>query len=406
MPTLASANRAALSYIAEATFGTTPGTGTAKNIRFTGESFSFDLSKETSKEIRSDRQNSGATTVDASASGGFNFEMQYREYDPFLEGALFSDYTVFGTDGVGSTNTATFATGTITASVATTGANDWSTLQKGQWFRVITGSSALNNGKFFRVSTATAPTDTVITLDASTPATADAGVTGVYVQTSRLTNGTDQKFFSFEKSFGDVTQFLLYRGMCASKMNWKFAAGSLSDGSFEFMGKDSVRAAVTGMPSAAAASQAFNIQNGVRGIGQLWEGTAPLTSTYIKSLDLTVDNNLRAQTALGTLGAVGIGVGDFKPTGSFEAYFADGAQYDKFLADTYTALTVGTQDTSGNGYIVTLPYIQLMSAKVLAGSKNTDIMASFTFEGFADLSNATAGLRKTIFIDRVGVIGT
>ncbi len=405
MPTLASSNRAALAYIAEATFGTTPGAGTAKNLRFTGESFSFDLSKETSKEIRSDRQLSGATTVDASATGGFNFELQYREYDPFLAAVMGSDYVVYGVDGVSVTTTVAAAATTLTASVATSGASAWSTLQRGQWFRYSHVGTA-NDGKFFRVSTVTAPTDTVITLDASTPAAVVASTAGAFVQTSRLSNGVLQKFFSFERQLTDTAQYQLYKGMCANKMNWKFAAGALSTGSFDFMGKNMIRAAVTGLPSAGAASQAFEIQNGVRGIGQLWESTGPLTSTFVKSLELNVDNGLRAQTALGNLGAVGIGTGAFSVTGTLEAYFADGSLLDKFLADTYSAVTVGTQDISGNGYILTLPRIQQMSHKIMAGAKDQDIMASISFTAFSDDANAVAALRKTMFLDRVGVIGT
>lgn len=401
MPTLASSSRAAVSYIAESTFGTTPGSGTANNLRFTGESFSFDLTKETSKEIRSDRQNTGATTVDASASGAVNFELSYREYDTFIAAALMNTFSAYGTAGVGAAFTADFTSTTITnTGSALTGADAFTNLQKGQWFRLATGG--VNNGKFFRVSTATAPTSLVITLDASTPAVVGTGVSTCKVQTSRLTNGTTQTSFSIEKSFSDITQFLTYRGMNVSKMNWKFASGALSTGSFDFMGKDMVRNGATQMPSAPAASQTYNIQNGVRGIGQLWEGGSPITSTYVKSLDLTVDNNLRLQTALANLGPVGIGVGDCKVTGSFEAYFADGSLYDKFLADTYTAVTIGTQDSAGNGYVVSLPNIQIMTGKIMAGGKNQDVMAQFTFEAFADLTNVTSALQKVLFVDRVG----
>jgi hypothetical protein len=406
MPTLASSNRAAISYIAESVFGTTPGAGTAKNLRFTGESLNFDLSKDASKEIRSDRQVPGTTTVDASANGALNFELSYREYDPFLEAALFSAYTEYGTSGVGATFTADFTTTTITnTGAALSGANAFTVLQPGQWFRLLAPANP-NNGKFLRVHATTAPTSTVITLDAATPATAATGVASCAIQASRLTNGTTPKFFSIERTLADVGQYQLFKGMHVNKMNLKFAAGARTDGSFEFLGKNMVRAELTGMPSAPGASQTFEGQNGVTGIGLLWEGTGPLTSTYVKSLDLSIDNALRSQTALGTLGAVGIGVGDFGCSGSAEMYFADGSMWDKFLNDTYTAITVGTKDGDGNGYILTLPRVAITGYKVMAGAKNQDIMASVTFQAFSDDANAVPGLRKTLFLDRVGVVGT
>jgi hypothetical protein len=404
MTTLASSNRASLAYVAETAFGSVPVAGSPAALRFTGESFDFSLSKEVSKEIRQDRQNSGATTVDASASGGFNFEAQYREYDTLLAAAMQGAWSVFGTNGISTSFTADFTATTITASVAPTGSSALTGLQKGQWFRMTTGGA--NNGKLFRVSTTTAPTTTVITLDPSTPAVVASGVATCAIQASRLTNGTTLTTFSVEKAFNDIAQFFTYRGMAVNKMSLAFASGAMTTGSFEFMGKDVVRNGATQMPGGAgaiAASQTYNVQNGVKGMNVLWEGGAPLTSTFVKKLDLSVDNSLRAQTALANLGAVGLGVGDFNPTGSFDVYLADGTLYDKMLGDVYTSLSFATQDTAGNGYVVTLPRIQLMTGKILAGSKNQDVMAQFTFTGFADLQNATAALQQTIFIDRVGV---
>lgn len=405
MSALASTSRVQMRYIAESTFGVTPGAGNANNLRMTGESLNYDLSKEQSKEIRSDRQIGGAVTVDADASGDINFHFQYNEYDGILAGLMMSAYSVYGTAGVGTSFSAAYTATTITASVAPTGSSDFTTLQKGQWFKVVHAGNA-NDGKWFRVSTSVAPTTTVITLDAGTPASVVGSTAGCTIATSRLTNGTTETSFSIEKNLTDITQFICYRGMYASKMGLKLASGALIDGSFSFMGKDPVRAAVTALPGTPVASRTFDVQNAVRGVGQLWEGTAPLTGTYLKSVDINVDNNLRAQKAVANMGAVGIGVGDFVPSGSFSAYFANGTLYDKFLADTYTALTVGMQDTAGNGYVITLPRIQLMSAKVTAGAKNQDIMADFTWTAFADLTNATAALQKTMFIDRLGVAAT
>jgi hypothetical protein len=406
MPTLASSGRAQLAYIKESVYGTTPGAGNGRFLRQTGESLNFDLSKEDSKELRSDRQTSGATTVDAGVSGGFNFHVQYAEYDQLIEGALQNTYTVFGTNGVSATATITFATGTLTASVATAGSSDWSTLQRGQWFRVNAPGNAANDGKFYRVHSTTPPTTTVITLDPSTPATAAAAVANCTIATSRVSNGTTLMSFTMEKSFTDVTQFFTYRGCGVNKMSLNFASGAIADGSFDFMGKDAIRGAVTALPGATAASQTYEIQNGVRGIGHLWENGAPITSTSIKSMTMELNNNLRGQKALGTLGNIGLGVGDFDVSGTMEAYFADGTQFDRFLNDTYTSITVGIKDTSNNGYVFQLPRVLLMGAKVVAGGKNQDIMATFDYMAFADTANAVAALQKTMFIDRCGAAVT
>lgn len=401
MSALASTSRAQMRYIPEAVFGVTPVAGNPKALRFTGESFDFAQSKEVSKEIRSDRQLTGATTVDATSSGDINFEMQYAEYDPIIEGLMMSSFAAYGTNGVGTSFSAAYTANTITAAVAPTGSSDFTTLQRGQWFRVNHLTNA-NHGKVFRVSSTVAPTTAVITLDASTVATVAASQAGCALQSSRLTNGVFERSFTFEKEFADVSQFFAYRGQYVSKASLKFSSGALLEGSFSFMGKDALRSAVTTLPGTSVASQTYEIQNAVKGVGQLWEGGTPLSTTFIKSLDLMMDNNLRNQGAIANLGPVGIGVGDFSGTGSFQAYFANGSLYDKFVNDVYTALTVSCQDPAGNGYVFSYPRAMLMSSKVVASGKNGDVMADFTFTAFADDANAIPALRKTLFIDRVG----
>jgi hypothetical protein len=368
----------------------------------TGESLNFDLSKEESKEIRSDRQISGAVTVDANAAGGFNFHQQYAEYDPLIEGAMASTWSAYGVNGVGTTFSGTVAVGSITAAVAPTTTSAFTNLALGQWFKYTAPGDVANDGKFFKVHSVTAPTSTVITLDASTPGVAAGPTAGSFVSTSRISNGVLESSFTIEKEFADVTQFLTFRGMTVAKMNINFASAALTDGSFEFMGKDVIRMAATQMPGTTAESQAYDIQNGVRGVGTIWLGTVPLTGTFIKSLSLSTDNTLRGRKALANLGNVSIGYGDFKASGQMEIYFADGTQYDRFLNDTYAALVLSCTDSSKNGYVFTMPRTLLMNGKVTAGAKNQDIMATFDFTAFADDANAVVALRKTLFIDRVG----
>jgi Phage tail tube protein len=133
---IATTSRAQLRYIPEATFGVTPVSGNAINLRMTGESLSFNLTKESDKEIRSDRQMTSTTTVSAAASGDVKCHFQYAEYDKLLAGTMQNPFTVFGVNGVGATFTADFTATTITASAATSGASIFTNLQRGQYFKL------------------------------------------------------------------------------------------------------------------------------------------------------------------------------------------------------------------------------------------------------------------------------
>lgn len=413
MPTFASADRTQIAAIKEVTFGVTPVAGNGFNLRMQGEGFAFDLTKQSDKEISADAQPTSSTTVDADSAGDLKIHMQYAEYDPFFAGVLRSAWAAFGTNGIGATFIGTMTVGTlgtvastITASVATSGSSLFTTIQPGQWFRLNAPGNG-SDGKWVRNSLSVAATSTVITLDVWTPLlVVGTSVAACTVATSRLSNGTTLSSFSIEKQLADVSQYFMYTGQTPSKFSTQLSTAAQTEGTFTFMGKSSVRAAVTGLPGSTVASQTYEIHNGVVGAGTLWEGGAPLISTSIKTISIDIDSALRKQGALGALGAVGVGIGTISVKGNLEVYFADGTLYDKFVGDIYTSLIFSTKDVNGNGYMITLPRAMLTNAKILAGSKNTDVMASFQYEAFADRANANAALRKTVIIDRLGAAVT
>lgn len=401
---LASTSRGQIAYIEEATFGVIPVAGTPRDLRITGESLDYAITKEQSAEINSTRAVSSVVPVGATTSGGLQGEMQYAEYDEFMAAVLQNDFAAYGTNGVGTTFTADFTATTITAAVAPTGANAFTTLKKGQWFKINAPTSA-NHGKFLRVSKTTAPTSTVITLDTNTPAVVVASVANCSVATSRLTNGTDQRSYSIERKVLDNGTFMTYRGQTASKLSLSIQSGSLSSISIDFMGKDMiVDDSATNLPGGGTttASYAYDIHSGVSGTDcQIWID-GPLTGTYVKSLTFDYDNALRAQDALCVLGSVGIGSGQIVCTMSAQIYFANIDLYNSFLANEYPEVIFSSIDPVGNGYFFTLPRANISTVKTNMGAKDQDMMLDVTFTCVRDAGNADATLRQVVFIDRVG----
>ena len=404
---LASTSRVQVRYIKESVFGTTPVAGNSTNLRVTGESLNFTLNKEVSAEINAYRASTSMVPVTAEASGGVQGEMQYAEFDPLLEATLQSVYTVYGTNGVSTPLSLTFAPGTITAGAATTGANLFTLLQQGQWFKV-SGTGTANDQLLFRVSKTVAPTSTIITLDPGTPAVAGGPYATTTVASSRLTNGTTQPSFTLEREVGDVGEFFSFRGMTASSMSVNIASGSLSTVEFNFMGKDSKQQASTMMPGTPVASRNYKIMSGVSGqVCALWVGGAPLAGTFINSVALSYDNSLRAQNAICSLGAVGIGSGTINATMDIEVYFSSGATfYSQLLNNSNIEVAFTAIDTDGNGYVFTFPAANVSTYTVNAGGKDADLMAQITLTALLDLGNVTPALRKVVFIDRVGAAVT
>lgn len=398
---LASSSAVAVRVIKESVFGTIPVSGNPTELRVTGESLDFSISKETSKEINTRRTVNSMVPVGANASGGLQAEMHYAGLEALMESTLQSTFTEFGTDGVGiATPTTSISATAITATSATSGTSLFSNLQKGQWFRVL--SAGANNGKILRVSTVTAPTSTVITLDAGTPATVSAGES-IQVQAARLTHGATQSSWTIERVVSDIGVFMAYTGMTPSKMSLNVASGSLSSVSFDFMGKSAIENTATNLPGSVQSAPTYDIHSGVSGAtNAIWLDGAPVTGTYVKSVTLDFDNALRSQEAIGTLGAVGVGSGTINCTLSMQVYFANKDLFTKFRTNAAISVMFGSSDAAGNGYMFSVPVGNLSSWKSNAGSKDNDMMVDISVTALSDDSNAVVALRKLLFVDRFG----
>lgn len=398
--------------IPELTFGVVPVAGNPRNVRVTGETLDFNISKEESKEINATRTISSVVPVSANASGGLQGEISYQEWDVLMAATLQSTFSVYGTNGVaGTASTFAYTATTITNSVtALTLTDRWTgdavSPALGQWFQVQHPGNA-NDKKILRVSPTVAPTATVITLDASTPAVVVAATAGGKIATSRLTHGITQSSVTIERNSADIAQFFAYTGMTPSKMDVNIASGSLSTISFDFMGKSAIRTGVTQLPGTPIASYTYDIHSSVSGSTcQLWEGGVPITDTSVKSISLMFDDNLRSQEAVCSLGAVGIGAGTIKISGSMSVFFANGALFDKFKANTNSSIIFSSVDGAGNGYIFTIPVANISSWKTNGSAKDQDMMVDMQFIGLRDAANAVPALQKAIFIDRVGALLT
>lgn len=424
MPTLASSNRAQLAYKLEgvypANWGVIQG-GNGTKLNMTSETLDYTVKTESSKTIRSDRQTPDIVQVGASAQGGFGFEHQYKEYDPFLLGVLESaGYTVYGTNGVSTTLpaitsivTASSIT-TITFTSATSGADILTGLQRGQWFSFRAPAAATQAVKDYvasrpwRVSLITAPTATVLVLDASTPMdTARSGTTMAALSTigtSRANNASVMTSYSLEIAQEDISIFRQYRGMVPAKMDLKLAVGSIVTGMFEFVGKDMVNP----MPTATAmgtavASQTFTPANATRGVFDIIEGGVSISSTtYIKSADLSIDNTLRAQDAVGVFGSAGVAAGTMVITGKLEVYFADATIYNKLLSGVASSFCLPIVDVDGNGYVYYFPRIKYTAGKTNAQGLDQDQMLSMDMQALPDITVGSPTLGLSVVIYRVG----
>lgn len=397
-----------LRYIPETVAGVTPNTGNGVNLRMTSPTMKAAVKTTSSQEVAAHRMSSGLTRVDMDLDGGFNFELSGKEYDPFFEGLLDQAFAHFGTAGIGSVFQMATTASAITASAATTGNSIFTNLPQGSWFKVVPPAAATQAvkdyfaDKWFKVSTATAPTSTVITLDPSTPISGVglmAATAGYAISASRIQNSAGlNRSFTLEHALTDINQFLPFRGMRTNSMELSLDVGSIITGSFGFLGlgHDGMVGAST-LPGSPVASQSLDVMNSVADVGAIYENGSSIlssSSSFIKSVKLSVANGLRSQKALGVFGNAGVGLGELEVSGTMEIYVESASYYNKWLAGTTTTLALGMADSEGNGYMVELDKVQFKDGGLNLGGRNDDVMLSLPFQASYNASSGR-GIRIT-----------
>jgi hypothetical protein len=392
-----------LRYIPEVTQGVTPGAGNGINLRVTNPTMKASVSNVKSNEISSTRMVSGSTNTDIDVSGGFDFELSGKEYDPFIEASVYGSFAHYGTAGLGTTFSCTTAATTITAAVAPTTTSVFTLLANGSWIKLVppvgasTAIKAYFADRWFKVS---GTTSTVITLDATTPIAAPGlgitAVAGYAISQSVVSNGNTAKFFTFEWDQTDITQKLSFKGMQTNTMSLKLDVGSIITGSFDFIGMSHDISATTILPGSPVASQSLDPMNAVTDVGLVMENGANLLTagSFIKSVSLDISNNLRAQKAVGVYGNAGVGSGELAVSGSMEVYFTDATYYRKWLDGTTTSLVIGMADDKGNGYLVELDKVKFKDGGLNIGGKDSDVMLSLPFDAFYNAGTGR-GIRIT-----------
>lgn len=200
-----------------------------------------------------------------------------------------------------------------------------------------------------------------------------------------LRNGTTRTSFTIEKAFLDQSpiNYAVYKGMVPGQMSINYQAGSIVTGSFSFIGTThSVGASQLGAPVAATT---YDVLNAVSNVGRISEnGTTISAANFIQQLQVSFNNNLREQMAIGTLGLIGVGAGRFEATGTLKAYFDNTTYYSRYLAGTRTSLMVRQSDSAGRVTCMTHPVVEYTSGKIVADGPNNDVFCELGFTAVLD----------------------
>jgi len=382
MPDFGTSNRVALRQVAESTWGTTPATPTLEAIRFTSESLNYNSDFVTSEEIRSDRMTPDTIQVSSQGGGDISGEWSYASYDDLIEGAMYSTWVETGSAQGPDTTIAIVKTGgspntwTLTDSGTSLDGNSWVV---GQFVQVTGFATA---GTFFAEITSIAA-GTLGIQPLTDVASETAGDSVTITPLDFIRNGTTKNSYTIQKSFTDLAtaEHWNFTGSRISTWSLELATGSIMTTSFGVLAKDAQMTETQFSGATVNAANTNTVLNAVDNVAAIvFDGDPGGSTFYFNSMSISLDNQLRGQEAVGTLGLIGVEAGRLSLTGSVELYFENSTLFDKFRAATAFGFSFLAQDASGNAYVVTIPRSKYTQMEIVAGGLDQDIFASAQFE--------------------------
>lgn len=207
-----------------------------------------------------------------------------------------------------------------------------------------------------------------------------------------LKNGVEQKSFTIEKTLGvgsGSEAFHRFVGCQVGSMSFDLSSKEIGDLSFELMGLGGAQddTIITGATYAAANTKpVLNTSSHVSGLSLSGDGVSE--GLHLKSLNMSITNNLREQAEVGSRELAGIGSGRFELSGSTVIYFENNEAIDTVEAETSLALAFTIGAAANEKYTFLIPKLKLTNPRVVAGGNGQDVMAEFDFMGLYDNTEA------------------
>ena len=377
---MGSSNQVRVTLIKETTYGETPAAGNFETARVTSESISGTPETTESEQIRQDRLSSGQISTGLTVGGDLNGELAKEDVvDQLLESAMFGTFqtespTTVQLDIEATTKKLTRASG------------DWNNDVKKGDIIVLTGfSNAANNTKIMVAAIDSATVLSIIGPKTLVTEVGDGDET--FKVADNVGIGTTQISFSMEKAFLDLTEKAInYRGMLVNTFSMNLAYGELVTFTFGLQGNDydPVEASADFMTDGrtinnAATSQSMNGSIDMSFLAEDSSGTFDSAVFCIRSVEITLNNNLTARTCIGKAAPEGYTEGTGAVEISMEVYVGNSLWnfLDKKLTQTPFSLGFIVENSDGF-YGFYLPAIQLSFEDPSIAGANQDVIVTMT----------------------------
>lgn len=375
-----------LSYVVEATRGTTPSNPRFQRLPDTRTTLALTKDNLESERVTGTRFPAEPRTGAKGVSGDIPADLSAVAYDDFISSALQGNWVndagagtdtatvdVEGTDFAGSVVGDTFTTVADTGTVTLEYLDSRMGYARFRYDPDSPANAAATTYELFNTTDTVEIDGDTFQIDLFTDGAEDATVKA----------GSTRKSFSILREFSDFGSkgFLLFSGCEVATWNITAAANGIAKSTFGLFGRD-----MTGPSDAAptntdyAPAHDYKPFDTFKGDMQIDGATVSTVTDY----NLTINNNHAAKFAVGQDASQDPSVGESDVEGTLTMYFENATLYEKFVNDSAFSAKLTLQDLQERQLIIDLPNCRIGSGTQPDVSADGPITITINFTAHYD----------------------
>jgi hypothetical protein len=198
-----------------------------------------------------------------------------------------------------------------------------------------------------------------------------------------ITNSTTKKSYSIEESFLDHTStaYVLMTGASVNTLNFDVTQVDVAKATANFMGYTGTISTTRCTTTEDIAAPTWDVLNTSSNVGRIaCNNTAIASPNYVLKAGININNSLRKQTAVGSIGAIGIGAGRCDVTGNLNTYFGDKTLVDYSFNATEVSFDIRFEDTDDHVFLIDLPKIKFTGGVPDISGTDADVVVDMPFQ--------------------------
>jgi hypothetical protein len=217
-----------------------------------------------------------------------------------------------------------------------------------------------------------------------------------------LVNGVNRRTFTLEEQFTDhaPVTYQNFFGQAINTLSISATSQSIVTATGGFFGTLAELVTTRFVGATDIIAPANTVLNSSSNVARIARGGVPISgANFVLEATVEINNNLRRLPAVGFLGAIDIGSGEFSVTGNLGTYFDDETIAVDVINNAETSFNLIFQDDGAQCIVLDLPRIKFSGGSPEVPGKNQDVTIPLEYQAIRDTAlGYTMAVQRLFFI--------